>query len=171
MRKGYDRERMRRVDNKTKQGTREKGESSAFYYVPSARWTSCFALPWFDYIEKYAVLSCWNEASVSASQCFTYSHHDGPQGRPNFEHFVLSSRLILHTWTGNFRLSTVLLMQTFSIFSLLYSLKEANTFFISRWCLFLSVCPLFNLWARPIFTKIGLNLVPTVATQTPYVFI
>jgi len=33
MRKGFSRERMRRVDNKTKQGTREKGESSAFYYV------------------------------------------------------------------------------------------------------------------------------------------
>jgi len=33
MRKGYDRERMRRVDKKTKQGTREKGEFSAFYYV------------------------------------------------------------------------------------------------------------------------------------------
>ena len=33
MRKGYDRERMRRVDNKTEQGTGEKGEYSAFYCV------------------------------------------------------------------------------------------------------------------------------------------
>jgi len=33
MRKGYDRERMRMVDNKTKQGTREKGEFAAFYCV------------------------------------------------------------------------------------------------------------------------------------------
>jgi len=33
MRKGYGREGMRRVDNKTKQGTREKGEISVFCYV------------------------------------------------------------------------------------------------------------------------------------------
>jgi hypothetical protein len=112
-----------------------------------------FSLVWLQW-EICSVKLLERGRCVSACQCFTHSHHHGPQGCPDFKHlsmtiwFIVSFEWVSFAVPLQFSLPTVIILLTSSVYVLLWG---NNRFLMSRWCLFFSVCPPFSLWTVPIF--------------------